>query len=79
MNAWGFLEEIKNMFSERNLCVIIVSSFIQISDRNKARSFNHVVNFMEKSIKRADMAQLKEVVSSWLYGENADSVKHSLH
>ena len=74
MNGWSFLEQISHKFSERNLHVIIVSSSIQVTDRNKAQTFNHVVDYLEKPMKPADMAQVKEVLNSWLYDENADRV-----
>jgi CheY-like chemotaxis protein len=67
MNGWDFLREINDQFSERNLYVIILSSSVQVSDRNKAQSFNHVVEYLEKPMKPADLEQIKEDINSWLY------------
>lgn len=67
MNGWAFLQEINNEFSKRNLYVIIISSSGQISDRNKARRFEHVVNYLEKPMTPADLEQIKRLVNSWLY------------
>ena len=67
MNGWDFLQEISNKFSERNLHVIMVSSSTLIAERNKAKSFHHVVDYFEKPLNRAHLEQIKEMVNSWLY------------
>ena len=59
MNGWDFLQEISGKFSDKNLRVIILSSSVQESDRNKAQSFHHVIDYLEKPIRPADLEQFR--------------------
>lgn len=80
MNGWDFLQKISIEFPERNLHVIVLSSSTLISDREKAKSFHLVVDYLEKPMNPADLGQIKEMVESWMFapakggGSNADKV-----
>lgn len=67
MNGWEFLQEINKQYSVKNLNVFIVSSSIQASDRNKARTLNYVVDFLEKPMKPADIAKINKVLKPGQY------------
>lgn len=67
MNGWDFLQEVSSEFPERNFHVIVLSSSTLISDREKAKSFHHVVDYLEKPMNPAYLGKIKEMVDSWLY------------
>lgn len=69
MNGWDFLQAISNEFSERNLHVIMVSSSTMVSDRNKAKSFHHVVDYLEKPMSRQALEKIQEMVTSWMHAD----------
>jgi CheY-like chemotaxis protein len=64
MNGLDFLQEIKQKFKGNNLHVLIVSSSIQVAEQEIAKSFTHVVDFMEKPLKRENLEKIKILINS---------------
>lgn len=50
MNGWDFLYQYLNRFGERNDTIVVLSSSIDIQDRNKALGFACVEGFIEKPL-----------------------------
>lgn len=50
MNTWTFLELVQRDFPQRSLRVVVVSSSIDESDKQRAFQFPQVINFVEKPV-----------------------------
>ncbi len=50
MNGWEFLEIYRQRFPERNDIIIILSSSIDFQDRQKAKEYSIVSEFLEKPL-----------------------------
>ncbi len=60
MNGWEFLDEIEKMEVKEYIYVFMVSSSIDYSDKEKAKKYNRIINFIEKPITSRNCEQLKE-------------------
>jgi len=61
MNGWEFLDEIENMKVKENIYVLMVSSSIDYNDKEKAKKYDRIINFIEKPITAKNCEQLKEL------------------
>jgi len=61
MNGWEFLDEIENMKVKENIYVLMVSSSIDYNDKEKAKNYDRIINFIEKPITAKNCEQLKEL------------------
>jgi len=61
MNGWEFLDEIEKMSIKENIYVLMVSSSIDYNDKEKAKKYNKIINFIEKPITAKNCEQLKEL------------------
>ena len=63
MNGWEFLEEIEKMDVKENIFVYMVTSSIDYNDKEKAKNYSRILNFIEKPITSKNCDQLKETPS----------------
>ena len=59
MNGWEFLDELKNHTIKPLLKVVIVTSSIDSSDKEKAEKYKEVFQFMEKPLQETLVCNLK--------------------
>lgn len=50
MNGWDFLYRYLNQFEKRKDTIVVLSSSIDIQDKNRAREFSCVEGFIEKPL-----------------------------
>lgn len=60
MNGWEFLEILKEMKISENVYVIMVTSSIDFYDKEKAKTYPNVIDFMEKPISEENCNRIKE-------------------
>lgn len=60
MTGWHFLEELQEKASAENIYVVMVTSSINYSDREKAEQFPLVIDYLEKPLSRQACAELYE-------------------
>lgn len=60
MNGWEFLEEIEKLAIKDQIYVYMVTSSIDYNDKEKAKKYDRIVNFIEKPITIKNCDQLKE-------------------
>lgn len=61
MNGWQFLDEIEKMEVKDNIYVFMVTSSIDYNDKEKAKNYSKIINFIEKPITAKNCEQLKEL------------------
>lgn len=64
MNGWEFLERINDSNINSPVYVIIVTSSVDMRDRDKANAYSQVIHFMEKPVnetKIKSLAQLSQI------------------
>jgi CheY-like chemotaxis protein len=61
MSGWQFLDEIEKMEVKDNIYVFMVTSSIDYNDKEKAKKYNRILNFIEKPITAKNCEQLKEL------------------
>jgi CheY-like chemotaxis protein len=59
MDGWEFLEEIEKMKVKDNIYVFMVTSSIDFNDKEKAKKYNNIINFIEKPITSRNCEMLK--------------------
>jgi CheY-like chemotaxis protein len=52
MNGWEFLDSIKSTSLSKQVKVVVISSSINTSDREKAVQYTEVINYIEKPLKQ---------------------------
>lgn len=60
MSGWEVLEALKPMEISKNVHVIMVTSSIENSDKQKADGFSYVISFIEKPISADSCNRLKD-------------------
>jgi len=50
MSGWDFLETLEKLEHNENVHVVMVTSSVNRSDREKSRRYRHVVDFVEKPL-----------------------------
>lgn len=61
MNGWEFLEAIEKMAVKDNIYVFMVTSSIDYNDKEKAKNYKRIINFIEKPITSKNCDQLKSL------------------
>lgn len=61
MDGWQFLEEIENMKVKDNIFIYMVTSSIDYNDKEMAKNYPKIINFIEKPITAKNCEQLKEL------------------
>ncbi|TVZ28349.1 response regulator receiver domain-containing protein [Gillisia sp. Hel_I_86] len=61
MNGWQFLEAIEEMAVKENIYVFMVTSSIDYNDKEKAKNYAKIINFIEKPITAKNCEQIKEL------------------
>lgn len=60
MTGWQFLEQLQEKASEENIFVVVVTSSINSSDRERAAQYPLVIDYLEKPLSRQACATLQE-------------------
>lgn len=63
MNGWQFLDILKEMGDSKNVYVIMVTSSIDQSDKDKADTYSNVIDFMVKPLTIGNCNRIKEYLS----------------
>ena len=71
MNGWEFLTVLRGLINQADIKVIIVTSSLSKSDKEKAQEFSMVIDFWEKPMVPAQLKKLKEELGYWLKGNGA--------
>lgn len=66
MNGWDFLKKLSPHANIDQVKVIMVTSSLSISDREKAKAFKLVYDFMEKPLMDPQCLRIKEKLKSWM-------------
>ncbi len=61
MDGWEFLEAIEKMAVKDNIYVFMVTSSIDYNDKEKAKNYKRIINFIEKPITSKNCDQLKSI------------------
>lgn len=61
MDGWQFLKEIEKIEAKDNISIIMVTSSINYIDKEKAKNYPKIINFIEKPITVKNCEQLKEI------------------
>lgn len=59
MNGWEFLEELRNTTIKPSVKVVIVTSSIDASDKEKSKNYIQVCDFMEKPLQEKLICNLR--------------------
>lgn len=59
MDGWEFLEEIEKMDVKDNIYVFMVTSSIDYNDKEKAKKYSNIINFIEKPITSQNFENIK--------------------
>ncbi|MDO8994191.1 MAG: response regulator, partial [Daejeonella sp.] len=62
MNGWEFLDTISGTFSIDRVRVVVVSSSVNVVDKEKANQYRHVISYLEKPIKPESLTALKTII-----------------
>ncbi|MBN7813512.1 response regulator [Algoriphagus sp. H41] len=68
VNAWDFLKLISENINYADIRVVIVSSSLSWSDREKSKEYDAVLEFWEKPMDEEQVASLKTRMATWLNG-----------
>ena len=60
MNGWQFLDAIQSLPYADQVSVVIVTSSIDTSDREKAKLYDQVIDFVEKPLNISDCGRIME-------------------
>ncbi|WP_198029927.1 response regulator [Christiangramia salexigens] len=58
LDGWGFLKKSRSMALEQKLCVFILTSSIDLSDKLKAQSYPEVEGFIEKPLTAVKLREI---------------------
>ena len=61
MSGWDFLESLKNKNYSKEIYIVILTSSIDLSDHIKAKSYNLVIDFVEKILTLDACLRLKQM------------------
>lgn len=68
MTGWDFLELLIEKVQNADIKVVMVTSSLSKSDKEKSSVFPLVIDFWEKPINEIQSLQLHEKLEDWLYG-----------
>lgn len=60
LNAWDVLDQMKNDGYSENIHVILVTSSVDNSDKEKAKSYDRIIDFIEKPMRMDQLEALKK-------------------
>lgn len=66
MNGWDFLKKLSPQANPDQIKVIMVTSSLSISDREKAKAYKMVYDFLEKPLMDTQCHQIKEKLNGWV-------------
>ncbi len=66
MNGWQFLEKLESEIQKADVKVIIVTSSLSISDREKSKRYSSVIDFWEKPLDEDQVERLMDKLGNWL-------------
>lgn len=66
MNGWKFLEELEKKVKHADIKVIMVTSSLSKTEREKSKEFDAVIDFWEKPMEEPHVIALKEQLGAWL-------------
>src|SRR3990170_87384 len=61
MDGWGFLDAIQTLKVTTPISVVMVTSSIDKRDRNRAKEYSHVIDYVEKPLNSSTCANLKKL------------------
>jgi CheY-like chemotaxis protein len=61
MDGWGFLDAIQKLNIPTSISVVMVTSSIDKRDRNRAKEYSHVIEYVEKPLNSSACADLKKL------------------
>ena len=59
MDGWDFLEELQDRSYKDNMLVVMVSSSVDGADKEKAKTYSQVLDYVEKPLSPSFIEQLK--------------------
>ena len=68
MNGWEFLDQLQDRINSADIRVVIVTSSLSKSDKDKSSEYTMVIDYLEKPIVTAQFTQLRERLGDWLTG-----------
>lgn len=66
MNGWEFLDQLQEHVNFSDIKVVIVTSSLSISDKNKSSEYPMVIDYWEKPMAADQLKTLKNKLSNWL-------------
>lgn len=66
MNGWEFLNKLSPLTNSDQVKVIMVTSSLSQSDRDKANTYDLVVDFMEKPLVDFQCKSIKQKLNGWM-------------
>ena len=63
MNGWEFLDALPQISGNKFVYVAVVTSSVDLYDRKKAFSFQHVIDFIEKPIDETSLIRQTEIIN----------------
>lgn len=66
INGWKFLELLEEKVNHADIKVVMVTSSLSKSEREKSKQYKVVIDFWEKPMDEYQVAGLKEKLGSWL-------------
>tara|TARA_R110002020_G_scaffold31783_3_gene98634 strand:+ start:187 stop:579 length:393 start_codon:yes stop_codon:yes gene_type:complete len=66
MSGWEFLDLLKKRENGLNIKVVIVTSSLSKSDKDKSSEFNMVIDYWEKPMVAHQLIELKKQLGDWL-------------
>lgn len=69
MNGWEFLDQLYDRMNCEDIKVVIVTSSLSKSDKDKSSEYNMVIDYWEKPMASDQLIQLKKRLGDWLTGK----------
>ncbi len=66
INGWEFLEKLVAKTKHADIKVVMVTSSLSRSEREKSKEFEVVIDFWEKPMDEIQISHLKEKLGTWL-------------
>ncbi|MFC5624008.1 response regulator [Algoriphagus winogradskyi] len=66
MNGWQFLDQLQERVNCEDIKVIIVTSSLSKSDKDKSTQYPMVIDYWEKPMGSAQLTELRERLGEWL-------------
>ena len=66
MNGWEFLDELQDRIKYIEIKVVIVTSSLSKSDRDKSSNYTMVIDFWEKPMVENQLMELRKRLGGWL-------------